>query len=98
MLNEIKEYLRISGDAENVILESAIARGKGKLNDIAGIELDFVMEGLAKALLFDYVRYSFNNASEYFEENFQREILRLQLQAGVTVMKNENQSRSNEGP
>ena len=38
------------------------------------------------ALLLDYCRYAYNNASEYFEENFQHEILRLQLMTGVSLL------------
>ena len=40
----------------------------------------------AVALLLDYCRYVYNNASEYFEENFQKEILRLQLKTGVSLL------------
>lgn len=43
-------------------------------------------KGLARSLLFDFVRYAYNNASEYFEENFREEILRLQLMTGVALM------------
>jgi hypothetical protein len=42
-----------------------------------------VMPTPAASLLLDYCRYSYNNASEYFEENFAREILRLQLQVAA---------------
>jgi len=42
-----------------------------------------VMPTPAASLLLDYCRYTHNNASEYFEENFARELLRLQLQVGV---------------
>ena len=39
-----------------------------------------------KELLFNRVRYAYNNALEYFESNFANEILRLQLQKGVEVL------------
>lgn len=45
-----------------------------------------VMPTPAASLLLDYCRYSYNNASEYFEENFAREILRLQLQVAAEGM------------
>ena len=45
-----------------------------------------VMPTPAASLLLDYCRYSYNNASEYFEENFAREILRLQLQVATEEM------------
>ena len=44
---------------------------------------------LAVSLLLDYCRYVYNNASEYFEENFSKELLRLQLQEGIKAMADE---------
>lgn len=45
-----------------------------------------VMPTPAASLLLDYCRYSYNNASEYFEENYQQELLRLQLMTAVAAM------------
>lgn len=86
MLQEIKNYLKITWDDEDDFLTSLINRGQTKLNELAGAELDFETEGLARSLLFDYVRYAYNNATEYFEENYQHEILRLQLMIGVSLL------------
>ncbi len=86
MLQEIKDYLKITWDDEDVNLQKTIDRGKAYLNELTGAVLDFDTEGLARSLLFDYVRYVYNNASEYFEENFSSEILRLQLQTGVSLL------------
>lgn len=86
MLDAIKTYLRISWADDDTAIATLIDRGKTKLNELAGADLDFNTESLARSLLFDYCRYAYNNASEYFEENFQREILRLQLLTGVALM------------
>lgn len=86
MLQEIKDYLKITWSDEDSALQGLILRGKAYLNDLAGIELDFETEGTAKSLLLDYCRYAYNNALEYFEENFQKEILRLQLKAGISQL------------
>ncbi len=86
MLNKVKNYLKITWDDEDTAITDLITRGKKKLEGLAGAELDFDTEGLARALLFDYCRYAYNNASDYFEENFQREILRLQLKTGVSLL------------
>lgn len=61
-----------------------------------GIELILAAEGrrdsctakpsLAVSLLLDYCRYAYGNALEYFEENFAKELLRLQLQEGIKAM------------
>ncbi len=84
MLDAVKDYLKITWDDEDAALLSIIERGKAYLNDLAGAELDFDVAGPPRSLLLDYCRYVYNNASEYFEENFARELLRLQLQAGVS--------------
>ena len=86
MLQKVKAYLKITWDDEDTAITDLITRGKKKLEELAGAELDFDTEGLARALLFDYCRYAYNNASEYFEENFQKEILRLQLMTGVSLL------------
>lgn len=83
MLDKVKTYLRIIGNDEDDILNAAINRGQALLNGLTGVTLDFNIEGLPQSLLLDYCRYSYNNASEYFEENFHKEILRLQLQSAV---------------
>lgn len=90
MLERIRSYLRITWDDDDVLLDELIERGKKKLEEFAGAVLDFEAEGLARSLLSDYVRYAYNNASEYFEENFQREILRLQLLTGVAELPEED--------
>jgi hypothetical protein len=83
MLNEVKSYLGITWLDEDSDIQNMIDRGKSRLEGLAGVTLDFTVEGLARELLFEYCRYAYNNAIEFFEENFQREILRLQLQIGV---------------
>lgn len=89
MLEQVKGYLKITWDDEDPTLNGFIDRGKSKLNDLTGVALDFEANGQAKSLLLDYCRYAYNNASEYFEENFQREILRLQLKVGISELPEE---------
>lgn len=79
MLQELKDYLKITWDNEDAYLQSIINRGQEYLKDLTGTELDFDTEGQAKSLLLDYCRYYYNNALEYFEDNFQKQIVRLQL-------------------
>lgn len=86
LLEEVKSYLKITWDDEDGFITSLIDRGKAKLQELTGAELDFETEGQARSLLFDYVRYAYNNATEYFEENYQHEILRLQLMTGVSLL------------
>jgi len=86
VLQAVKDYLKITWDDEDASLQAMIERGKAYLNDLTGTELDFDTDGQPKSLLLDYCRYVHNNASEYFEENFASELLRLQLQAGVSEL------------
>lgn len=85
MLQEVKEYLKITWGDEDSYIQGIINRGKDYLKQLTGTELDFEKEGLAKSLLLDYCRYYYNNAVEYFEENFQGQIVRLQLMEAVKV-------------
>lgn len=83
MLQAVKDYLKITWDDENNNLQGIISRGKNYLQDLTGTELDFEVEGQPKSLLLDYCRYAYNSALEYFEENFHKEIVRLQLHEAV---------------
>ncbi|MEG1044719.1 MAG: head-tail connector protein [Oscillospiraceae bacterium] len=84
ILAQSKEYLRLVGDDDNSLLTGLIERGKAFLQGRTGTDLNFE-EGSIKALLLDYVRYSYNNASEYFSENFKDELLSLMFKEGVRV-------------
>ena len=83
LLNNVKDYLKITWDDEDNNLQGIISRGKNYLQDLTGTELDFEVEGQPKSLLLDYCRYAYNNALEYFEENFHKELRRLILQEAV---------------
>ncbi|WP_461369589.1 head-tail connector protein [Candidatus Darwinibacter acetoxidans] len=89
MLQAVKNYLKITWNDEDSRIQGIIDRGQAYLNDLTGTTLDFETDGQPKALLLDYCRYVYNNASEYFEENYSKEILRLQLQEGIKAMADE---------
>ena len=83
LLELVKEELRITWDDEDTRLISMIERAKASLNKLMGIELDYEKPGPAQDLLLARCRYDYNNALEYFEQNFAREIFRLQLQVAA---------------
>ena len=83
MLEEIKDDLDITWNDEDAKIQRIIDAGKAKLEELAGGTLDFTVQGNAKYLLKNYCRYSYNNASEYFEENFHQQIIRLQISEGI---------------
>ena len=87
MINELKERLRILDNDEDRLLENIILQGEEELNALTGVELDYEKKGPARSLLLEYCRYAYNNALEYFESNFSKEIIRLQL--SVAVNKND---------
>lgn len=90
MLQAVKDYLKITWDDEDASLQAMIERGKAYLNDLTGAELDFDVAGPPRSLLLDYCRYVYNNASEYFEENYQQELIRLQLTTAVAAMESDD--------
>lgn len=83
LLEKVKEYLKIDWDDEDGNLTGIIERGKSNLQELTGTTLNFEVEGQPRALLLDYCRYAYNNALEYFEENFHKEIVRLQYTEAV---------------
>ncbi|WP_330602762.1 head-tail connector protein [Anaerosolibacter carboniphilus] len=82
-MQAVRDYLKITWDDEDTMIQDLITRGKTYLNGLVGVELDFDVEDEPKSLLLDYCRYAYNNALEYFEDNFKTQILRLQLKKAV---------------
>lgn len=90
LLAEVKAYLKINWDEEDSDLSKMINRGISRLNKLTGTTLNFDADDIPKELLLDYCRYAYNNALEYFEQNFASDILKLQLEKGIEVMKEES--------
>lgn len=87
LLSDVRRYLHITWqDADtDTNLTGMINRGMARLQDIAGAPLDFTVEDLPRALLFDYCRYANSQALEMFERNFQSELLTLHFNARVAA-------------
>lgn len=85
MLEDVKKYLNISWEDALIDekLKELINQSKTSIKALGGVEVDFDKDTIAKELLFNRVRYAYNNSLEYFEENFHSEILRWQLMKGV---------------
>jgi len=79
LLAAVKNYLDITWtDAgTDTKLTGIIARGKAYLDHIAGAEQDYTVEGLARALLFDYCRFARENAIDEYVEAFIPELMML---------------------
>lgn len=91
MLQEVKAYLKITWDDEDVALSSLIERGKGYLSKLIGTPLDFEVDDMPQQLLLDYCRYARNNALEFYQQNFGQDILLLSLNKGIEEMKAEDE-------
>lgn len=89
MLEEVKRALAITWDDEGIDLRinDLIKQSQNAINELLGIEIDYTSNLAAKELMINRIRYAYNNALEYFETNFQKEILRLQLMVGVQNVK-----------
>lgn len=83
MLEELKKSLSITWNDKDESLQRSIEAGKEYLEGIAGTSLDFKSSSLNKTLLFEYCRYDYNNALEYFEDNFIRQLTQLQIRSVV---------------
>lgn len=84
MLEELKIYLNITWDDEDIDkkLKLLILESKEAINILMGIDVDYSKVEF-KELLFNRIRYAYNNSLEYFLENFRQDILLLQLKVGV---------------
>jgi hypothetical protein len=92
LLDEVKEKLRIIGDDQDHMLLDLIGRSEAAINEIMGVELNYEEPGEAQELLLERVRYDYNNALEYFEENFAAKILRVQLQVAAKELSADGES------
>lgn len=77
LLNEVKNYLRITWTEEDSEIESLIERSIAYFN-IRGIDVNFIEHKMAQQLLLDRCRYVRNYKAEEFEDNFLSDILNLQ--------------------
>lgn len=82
LLQEFKERMHISHNGEDDNLKRLLSFSIAFVEDKCG---DFDIEGeknidiRAKELVIERTRYSYNDAVEYFDDNFQSDILSLSL-------------------
>lgn len=85
LLKEVKDYLKITWDDEvtNSNIEKFILQGTETINGLVGLKIDYQNDLESRTLLKDYCRYARHYSLEYFEDNFQKTILRLQIKYAV---------------
>jgi len=87
LLADVKEEIKVTWTDEDEYLNKMISRAKASLERETGTTLDFDLEDKPKILLLNYCRYDYNNALEYFKENFREELLELKLSEAIKVSK-----------
>lgn len=80
-LQSIKNHLRVTWNYEDDEIQTSIDDGKAIINGICG-ESDYTKPGLANKLLKAYCSYDRSGSTSMFEENYKRQLLRLQIQNG----------------
>ena len=85
MLEKLKDKLKITWSDEDQLLSEILAQGEYYLNSITAENLNYNSNKLAESLLLEYSRYSYNNALEYFEENFKGQLLKLQIEVAINA-------------
>lgn len=93
LIDDALDYLQITWEDDTLTskLSGALERGKALLEEYAGAELDFETAGTPQALLFDYLRYVRSDATEMFEINFQRDLIRLRSLYGPVQVEDEEE-------
>lgn len=86
LIDDALDYLQITWEDKTLKrkLGGRIwSAGKVLLQEYAGMPLNFDTPGTPQALLFDYLRYVRSDATEMFEINYQRDLMRLRNLYGV---------------
>lgn len=88
LLPYLKAELKITWTDEDTDLVRLLERGKSVINRLIGSDsIDYTTkESEERGLLFDYVRYSRNNAAEYWIENHRDQITSLSLMHGAELL------------
>lgn len=81
-LDSIKKHLKITCNYEDSEIKDMIEDGKTVINSICGSS-DFSVGGEAYTVLKAYCRYGRSGSTAMFEENYKRQLLRLQIQNGL---------------
>ena len=85
LVKEVKDYLKITWDDEitNSNINNFISQGIMFINNLTGTTIDYEKDLDARSLLKDYCRYAREYSLEYFEDNYQKTILRLQIKYAI---------------
>lgn len=87
LLEDVKNYLNITwdDDATDKKVSGIIASGMMYLNGKAGAEMDYIADGAARTLLFEYSRYMRDDALDVFENNYLSLLLSMRNERQVAA-------------
>lgn len=87
LLEDVKNYLNItwSDDATDKKISGIVASGIIYLNGKAGAEMDYIADGAARTLLFEYSRYMRDDALDVFENNYLHLLLSMRNERQVAA-------------
>lgn len=87
LLKDVKNYLNITwdDDATDKKVSGIIASGMMYLNGKAGTEMDYIADGAARTLLFEYSRYMRDDALDVFENNYLSLLLSMRNERQVAA-------------
>jgi len=93
LLEDVKNYLNITwdDDATDRKISGILASGMMYLNSKAGAEMDYIADGAARTLLFEYARYMRDDALDVFENNYLSLLLAMRHERQVTAYVEETQ-------
>jgi len=93
LLEDVKNYLNITwdDDATDRKISGILASGMMYLNSKAGAEMDYIADGAARTLLFEYARYMRDDALDVFENNYLSLLLAMRHERQVTAYVEEAQ-------
>lgn len=86
LLEGIKQHLRVTWNYQDTEILELIEDGKSEIISICGPS-EFSEAGLARRLLKAYCRYAWSGTESMFEENYKRQLLRLQHDNGLKRFK-----------
>lgn len=84
ILNELDMTSHDEGAKRKI--KDIMQRGKARLVKLAGAEIDFAKDMMARELLFSYCRYGRSNAIEQFEGDFSCQLTAFTLEEAVASM------------
>lgn len=94
VLDGIKKHLRVTWAYQDDEIKEIIEEGKGFIEDICGPS-DFKSIGPAFSLLKSYCRYAWSGSVELFEENYKRQLIRLQISNGLKKFREARNGKKN---